>query len=235
MTATKTATKATKTTGKAATPKTPKAEAVTPESLLAAVKAKAEADGITVESIAVEIYEGESKAATSLADVIRRTPILAAQVHGVRGAASKAADAIVKAEGITKTAADQRVTRYVKAGRVLIAHPSLDPVEVYALTNRMTSEQVDAVVTQKDADKALAAGQKAKAANGDKAKAGKADKAATRTTEEQIAAAIKEGKKAIRMVADDRKAGKDMREKATEYRKALAALIAGLDEVMGAK
>lgn len=183
----------TKTTKKTGTTKTPK---TAPVDALAALREQNATEGFDTVTAADAILSAEDDltgASLALADRLSAAPRIAADVHGVRGAAAKVATALAAAHGIAKNAAEARVSRIVKCGRVLAAHPTLDPLSVYAATNRMTGEQVDAAIAAKTADAAakVLAGAKdgAKKTPGKRGPGKKSGPEKTRTLREDVIAA----------------------------------------------
>jgi hypothetical protein len=192
MTATKKATNTKK-------PATPKADA------LASLREQNASEGFDTVAAAGEILAADdilNASASILADRLAVAPRIAADVHGVRGAAAKVAESLAAAHGIAKNAAEARVSRIVKCGRVLAAHPTLDALSVYAATNRMTGEQVEQAIAAKDAAAAAkvltAKKETGKKAPGKRGAGKKAGSEKERTLREQVIAASKENASAIK-------------------------------------
>ena len=196
------------------TPKTAPKKTAPAIDALAALREQNVSEGFDTVTAADAILSAEDDltgASLALADRLAVAPRIAADVHGVRGAAAKVATALAAAHGIAKNAAEARVSRIVKCGRVLAAHPTLDPLSVYAATNRMTGEQVDAAVAAKTADAAakVLAGAKdgAKKTPGKRGPGKKTGGEKTRTLREDVIAASQAlaaiVKRAEGMVGDD--------------------------------
>lgn len=157
----------------------------------AAIREAATADGVTAAGVVVAILE----AGTVLEERLILSPVVAARCEK-RGEAAKVAReaiAVAKAEGFTLTrdAAAQAVTRIVKVGRVLAAHPTMDRGQAFTLTNRATTEAVDKAVAAKDAEEAATAlGRKPKAAGTGKAPKAKTPESVRENTHNTVAAAI---------------------------------------------
>lgn len=125
---------------------------------LAALREQNATDHFDTTSAAIAIVTADNavaSAADELGERLAQAPRIAADVYKVPKAPAALAESIAKAQGIAKNAAEARVSRIVKCGRVLAAHPTLDALAVYAATNRMTGEQIDAIVAAKNADAAL--------------------------------------------------------------------------------
>lgn len=195
------------TTTRKATTTTSKAKAK-PADVLAGIRDRNRTDAFDIAGSVTGIMAAERAATTATATLGERladAPRIAAEVHGIRGAQARIASQVSGAKnGPEKNAAEQAIGRIVKCGRVLAAHPTLDPLAVYAATNRMTTEQVDEVVAAKDGATAIAKASKdakAKAgAKGGKAKGPKAPK--VRTLREQVIAASKENASALKKAKD---------------------------------
>lgn len=152
-----------------------KKQTATPADALAAIREQNATDEFdtvaTIDGI-LSAEDAVTGASALLGERLAASPNVAAELFGIRGAAAKVAVVISKQHGISKNAAEARVSRIVKVGRVLAQFPTLDPLAVYAATNRMTGEQVDAVLAAKNADAAVKMLEGAKTAKKD---AGKKD------------------------------------------------------------
>ena len=130
-----------------------------------AIRERMTVEGTDVVQVAAEIMEAEQaigQASATLSARLMGSTLVAATCHHTRGEASKIAKAVVVAEAgkgrkVTLDAAKQAVGRMVKVGRILMAHPTMDPLEAYTLANRATVEQVDNAVAAADDEKATAA------------------------------------------------------------------------------
>lgn len=163
-----------------------------------AIRERQQEEGVDTLSVVVGIFDAESmigEASAVLRDRLTLAPVVAAACDK-RGEQAKVARSLIAAEkakghAVSREAAAQSVSRMVKVGRVLAAHPTMDPLEAYSLTNRATGEQVEKAIGEKDAEKAAAAlARKPKVAGSGKAPKAKTPDSVRENTHNTLASAI---------------------------------------------
>ena len=180
------------TTKTSKTSKTSKAP--TFDDLARAVFDTAAAEQVNAGEVAAEIVAAESQV-DAINDLMRKATVVAAEImFGKRGTQAAIGKAIATATGCSVDAGKKHAERLGKIGRILIAHPDADPMQVRTFVRSASDDQVAAAVAAKGDP--VAAG---KRAGGSKRGPGKNPGKGTRTFRQQIEAASKENAKCITM------------------------------------
>ena len=162
----------------------------------AEILAAANADGITAESVGASLYAAEQAVADYPARCAGTVVITATVLEGAM-TRSDIAKRIAASTGCALSAAKMAVTRYYRAGAILLAHGDLDPVQVVAFANANDNAACDAVVEMSDEDAAEAIAPSAKrGASGSQKTEAEKDLAALESLLKRIAKAGKDGDRA---------------------------------------
>lgn len=185
-------------TSKKTTSTTSKKTAPTFDDLARAVFDAATAEEINAGDVAAEIVAAESQV-DAIADLVRKATVVAAEImFGKRGTQAAIGKRIAEVNGCSVDAGKKHAERLGKIGRILIAHPAADPMQVRTFVRTATDDQITAAIAAKGDP--VAAGKRV----GGKKTPGKRGpgKKTPRTFRQQVEAASKENARCITMAKE---------------------------------
>ena len=187
-------------TSKKTNSKTSKPAAPTFDDLARAVFDAATAEQINVGDVAAEIVAAESQM-DAIADLVRKATVVAAEImFGKRGTQAAIGKRIAEKTGCSVDAGKKHAERLGKIGRILIAHPAADPMQVRTFVRTATDDQIAAAIAAKGDP--VAAGKRVGGKTAGKRGAGKEPGKGTRTFRQQVEAASKENARCITMAKE---------------------------------